>query len=505
MAQDTPVPRVSEAVDDTTPLNASRIDVAVRIGWLLRTSRSVGGLSLRQMSAELREHGISTSAATLSRIESEGHRSPEALDGYAHVLGLADGALRSTVDLICRSFPYAPPPPRDPLDLSLDRFSAACEAVEDAPTGGAWLTFARHHASAGGYGLPRSLMEPYVRRLGDEFERAIGPARNTRFEALLLLRSSAYGDLVEQVIHELLLAPGCQLVDGLGNALAEQPSPEVLHWLGELLRHDDSHVARGGSYALQSMLVAGGLPLSDWELLVPQVVRAVIEAADHPDRGPMLAQLTAALPPPLQTRVRAACDLDRQATRGPTVWSRTRANRHYEFAMSIARLTCARLELQEEPLLGRLLFEALYEPRGTRMSVSAHILAASAFADVLVDVLVEHRDAGPDAGSRPAVLRLAAFCHRGQPVELADEWIDSTDPDELDFALGIAMGRNLRLPDEALRRGLTGDERLVHKTLKAVGMAADPRLATIARDRTLPESLRRGARWWAERTGRVMS
>lgn len=499
------MPRVSEAVDDTTPLNASRIDVAVRIGWLLRTSRSVGGLSLRQMSAELSEHGIALSAATLSRVESEGQRSPEALDGYALVLGLADGDLRSTVDLLCRSFPYAPPPPRDPIELSLDRFSAACEAVEDRATGGAWLTFGRHHAGARGYGLPRSLMEPYARRLADELERAIGPARNTRFEALFLLRTSAYGDLVGRVIHELVLEPGCQQAVHLCNVLAEQPSPEVLHWLGELLRHDDSHVALGGSYALQSMLVAGGLPLSDWELLVPQVVRAVVDAADHPGRSLMLAQLTAALPPPLQTRVRAACDLDRPATRGPTVWSRTRANRHYEFAMSIARLACARLGVQDEPLLGRLLFEALYEPRGTRMAVSAHILEASAFTDVLVDLLIEHRDAGPDAGSRAALLRLAAFCHQGQPVPLAEEWIDSTDPVEFDFVLGIAVGRDLPLTDETLRRGFTGDERLAHQTLLAVGMSADPRLAEIARDPTLPESQRLGARWWAERPGRVVS
>ena len=89
------MPRVSETVDDRTPITASRIDVAARIGWMMRTHRSVAGLSLREMSAALKEDGAPLSAATLSRIESEGHRSPAALDGYERVLGLCDGALRA--------------------------------------------------------------------------------------------------------------------------------------------------------------------------------------------------------------------------------------------------------------------------------------------------------------------------------------------------------------------------------------------------------------------------
>ena len=88
------MPRNAETIDDRTPLTASRIDVPARIGWLLRTSRSLAGLSLREMSAELKAHDVSLSATSLSRIESEGQRSAAALDGYAAVLGLPDGALR---------------------------------------------------------------------------------------------------------------------------------------------------------------------------------------------------------------------------------------------------------------------------------------------------------------------------------------------------------------------------------------------------------------------------
>ena len=78
MTDDVAVPRLSGVLDDRTPLTASRIDVAARVGWLLRTHRSVVGLSLREMSVALRDHDVTLSAATLSRIESEGHRSEAA-------------------------------------------------------------------------------------------------------------------------------------------------------------------------------------------------------------------------------------------------------------------------------------------------------------------------------------------------------------------------------------------------------------------------------------------
>ncbi|WP_180934108.1 helix-turn-helix domain-containing protein [Nocardioides ungokensis] len=137
------MPRVSETVDDRTPIAASRIDVAARIGWMMRTHRSVAGLSLREMSAALKGQGAPLSAATLSRIESEGQRSPAALDGYERALGLSDGALRAPVDLMCRTFPYAPEVVARPAPPSLERFSLAFEAIDVAsPTGGAWLELA---------------------------------------------------------------------------------------------------------------------------------------------------------------------------------------------------------------------------------------------------------------------------------------------------------------------------------------------------------------------------
>ena len=179
------VPRASEQIDDRTPLSAARIDVAARVGWLLRVHRTAAGMSLRQMSAALGEHGVTLSAATLSRAESEGQRSPQVLDGYGRVLGLPEGSLRAQIDAVCRAFSYAAPRPPEQGARDLAEYSRACDAVQlPAPTGSAWLAFARQHALPRGFGLPSDLMEPLVRQLAGEVGRGVAGARLVRHEAI---------------------------------------------------------------------------------------------------------------------------------------------------------------------------------------------------------------------------------------------------------------------------------------------------------------------------------
>jgi hypothetical protein len=500
------VPRNAETIDDRTPLTGSRIDIAARIGWLLRTSRSVAGLSLREMSAGLKAHGVALSPTSLSRIESEGQRSAAALDGYATVLGLPDGALRAPVDVLCRSFSYAPPAAPEPASHSLARFDESFEAVSaPRPSGGAWLEFARHHASKQGFGLPTSLMEPLVRRLADELCRSVGAAAHlTRYEALALLRCSAYAELVETVLRELILDPDAQVVYDLTSVLSENPTPEVLHWAGTMLRHESIVVARGASYALQNMLVAGGLPAEDWESLVPLFEKAWHEAGADATRRAVLTDLCDALPPLVQEPIRSACRIGAEPPPGPQVWSRSRDNVHYGFARSIAGAASGQLSHHEEPLLERLVFEALFDPRGVRMYTSTELLASSPFARVLAPALIAGRGHGPDEVSRSAALRVATSCHAGEVLPAADPLLRSRNAAELDAAV-LIVGRSGRpLPQDALERGLSGGESTVIRTLHCLGMAEDPRLADLASDRALPESTRRAARWWIEHGGRIL-
>ena len=498
------MPRNAETIDDRTPLTASRIDIAARIGWLLRTSRSLGGLSLREMSTALKAHDVTLSATSLSRLESEGQRSAVALDGYAAVLGLPHGALRAPIDILCRSFSYAPPAPPEPVAQSLERFSESCEAISaTSPSGDAWLDFARHHSSDGGFGLPTTLMEPHVRRLADELFRSVQVvARLTRYEALALLRCSAYGDLVDSVLREMILEPDAQVGYDLTDVLSAKPTPALLRWAGAMLRHESIAVARGASFALQGMLVIGGLRVEDWESLVPHFTSAWHDA--DATRRTVLTDLCAALPPPVQAQIRNKCRIEAEPPPGPQVWSRTRRSAHYGFARSIAGDACARLGHHEEPLLERLLFEAMYDPRGVRMATSAMVLAVTPFARALAPVLVERRGDGPDEAGRSAAMRIAVWCHAGEELPAADPLLRTGNAQEFEAAVMIAERSGRSLSQDALERGVSGAETTVRKTLHCLGTAEDPRLADIASDRRLPDSTRRAARWWMGRGGRIL-
>ncbi len=499
------MPKHSDAVDDPTALTASRIDIPARVGWLLRTSREVGGLSLRQMSVALRERDVALSASTLSRIETEGQRSSAALDGYAEVLGLADGALRAPVDHVCRTFHYAPKPTPEPTVPCLDRFSEAFEAIDvAAPTGGAWLRFARENAADRGFGLPRTLMEPQVRRLAVELGRAVGPAHLLRYEALAHLRSSAYGDVVEQVFRKIGPTPALKLWFDLLSVVTDRATPDLLDWAGELLTHESVAVTEGASHGLQNMLVVGGLSPADWTAWIPHFERAWRDAGKDAAQRQVLSQLCAALPRSLQARIRRTCQVEQEPSAGPRDWSRSRRNVHYEYATSLARAVCTHVGHREEPLLARLMFEAMFDQRGARVVTSLVLVGASLFGAPLVPVLVEGLDRAPDEASRRAVLRLIASCHRGEELPAAAAWLDAEDADEFSRALAITGRSGRRLSEASVARGLSGDEATVRTTLYSLGLAKDPRLESIAGRSSLPLTTRTAARWWAEHGGRIL-
>ncbi len=145
--EDGSVPRMPSVVEDRTALDGARIEVAARIGWLLRVSRTGSGIPLRSMAAELRSLGVDTSASALSRLESEGRRHGSVVDGYEQVLGLAPGRLRAAIDVLCRTFDNAPPDEDPDLGPStLDGFSAAVEAVLDGRAGRRGLAALRARA-----------------------------------------------------------------------------------------------------------------------------------------------------------------------------------------------------------------------------------------------------------------------------------------------------------------------------------------------------------------------
>jgi len=494
------VPRQSDPIDDRTPLNGARIDVAARVGWLLRTHRTVAGLSLRQMSDALAEHGVRISAATLSRVESEGQRSSTVIEGYTSVLGLPDGSLRAAVDGVCRGFPYAPPSLPEHLLVTLETFSRAYdEVMVERPSAGAWLTFARHHAQPAGFGLPLRAMEPLVHQLTGEIGRCLTVNRFTRHEALNQLIAGPYGAMTLATMRHRVEDLDNQLIYDLTSVLSDHPTPELTAWACRLLSSPSLFHVRGASYLLQGMLVHGGLSLESWRAVVPLVRAAQVAAKGDPDRTEAVNGVVGALPPAMRPDLKAA------GVRGPArkssiPWSRTRGNPHYLVATVIARAVCADLHQPDEPLLERLLFEACFETRGVRMSTSTWILFVSPFADALARAIVRHTS-WPDAECQASAMRVAAACNSGGPLPGLERLLGE---DSLFAPLTILIGRSGgHLPDEVLARGLAGDATMVRQTFYCLGMAGDPRLAGLAEDGHQPEAVRRIARWWLDRGPRI--
>jgi hypothetical protein len=339
-------------------------------------------------------------------------------------------------------------------------------------------------------------MAPRVRRLASELCRSSRSARYTRLEALSLLRCSPYGELVEAVLRPLVVEPHAQNYWDLLNSLGERPTPSLLDWCGSLLRDPSLYRAQGASYVIQSLLVLGGLDREAWLVLIDHAERACAEAADDPARKAMLVQLYDALPPRLRELVREDFRPGMEGPAGPTVWTRNRRNAHYALAESLALAVTTGRGLPDEPMLARLLFEALFERRGVRMSNAAVLVSFSPFAPDVARVLLERCVEGPADATRAAALRVVAQCHPGGEVPGLDTLLAASDPGEFRVALTVASRVDRPLPRPVVERGLAGDEMTAQLTLYVLGRAGDARLRRIASDRSRSEQVRGGARWW---------
>jgi hypothetical protein len=497
------MPRNPRLADDRSELDGARIEVAPRIGWLLRASRTSRGTPLREMAAELRQLGLRTSASSLSRIEAEGQRHGAVIDGYEQVLGLPPGSVRAAIDLLCRTFDHAPPDQDPDLEpATLAGFSAAVDAVlGDAPRGGDWLRFAREHTGERGFGLTAAQMEPLVARLSSEMSRSMGVAYTSRYEALARLRCGPYADVVEGVVHEVVRAQEVGAVVDLMNVLSERPTPGLLAWAGELLAHEQRAVMLGAALLIENLRSVGGLRSSDWLELVPWFLKAYAGAEQA--RRVILTRLFKTLPPHTRAAIKAGLGTPLEHVPGPSTWTRTRRNRHYEVSRDLAVRACTAAGLPEQPLLARLLFEVLYDFRSTRAATSAHLMLASPVAEALHPLLVEAAITGPDEATRAGARGALTQLQTGRHVPDVADWLESPEEDLFEVAVVLLGHAGVPPPDKVLEAGLAGHEMQVRRVLYAAGMASSPRLAEISTDPARSPQVRAIAAWWVREGGRV--
>lgn len=499
--------RRADEIEDRTPLAGARIDVAARIGWLLRTSRTAAGVRMREF-GERAGTGSHLSPATLSRVETAGRRSGTVIDAYERALELPYGHLRAPIDVLSRTFSYAPEDvePYRP-DATLAGFSGSCAAVQDDPAGADWLRFAEYHTHTP-FGLPEPDVRPLIERLVNELGRSAGAGYQLRYEALAKLRCSAYGDIVAGVIREAVLAPGMQRAYDLMSAVTELPSPALVQWCGELLSHDSWQIARASCLGIQNMRSVGGLRARDWGPLVAPFAAACVAAVDDPRRGPILSATLASCPPDFRREVRAAVGFDLPPPRKAAAWTHSRRNRHFAHAARMAAAiagTSASNSAGEgagEGVLTRLLFEVLYDFRATHVVTSGFLLVASPFSDGVREQLCSAALDGPDETTRHGAAY--AFANLMVPFEVADPapWLASPDPAIRAAGLSICGFAGVPLPPATLQGLVGADDELCRDALFAAGMASQPELAQVATSHADP-AIRDAAQWWIDHGGRV--
>jgi hypothetical protein len=501
-------------LDDETSLDGPRIDVGVRVGWVLRTARLTAGAGpggrrldrLSDMAACLAEHGVRTSAASLHRLETGVLRDSRLVEGYERVLGRPHGALRAPIDALCRTFPYGP----DDRAAAVTHGGASSAAemdvlhrtVSEESVGGSdWLRWARALSAPNALGLPFATARPLVRRLAGEMGRAYGDGYLTRYEALSLVRRSGYGVVVLDVAREIVADPHVQVLFDLMSAVGESAGHAVDRWLLATLDDERDHVVAGAVIGLENLVATSG-GAQVWRRTVAEAVAAYNRREPGSEAWAWLSHLVRLMPP--VARAAAERRLAHPLAPGPDVsgWSRSRVNEHWSMCEALAHPVTEGLGLPEQPLLTRMVFEIALGEQETRAVTSAMLLGAlpAVIGDVcaaLAEMAVDHPD--PVVRSRTA-RRLAGARTGLVPASVRSWWREP----------GARQGNGLTMAGAA---GVPVDERILlaaadrpetrQPALFAAGMTRHPVLRELVTSRTRCPEVRGGAAWWLAEGGRV--
>lgn len=468
---------------DRSPLDGPQVDLSVRLGWLLRIARFSARpeLNLRDLAAEMADDGVGVSESTLSRVETGRIRSSALVAAYERALGLPETSLQGPTDVACRTVGQVHC--RDTFDPSMAAYSAAVEPVlqagPDEPlTAAQWLAFADVVASTDAALLSRRAVEDVVRRLAGEVRRSVGSALPARYEALSTLRCSRYGQVVLETALELLDAEGAPPQPDLARALGELPCVPLFLSAAARLETASVTALEGWASALETAKVVGGASPETWGLLVGPLLAAYRASADDPWRRLNLAYIVRLLPATLRREVLTTLRELPDPIRSPGDWTATRRNEHYTVATELAARVCQEADLPEQPLLGRLVFEGLYDPRISRELPAAWMLESLPFSPLLVRHLVELAAAPPDAVTARFVPWLLMRMRTPHAAPLVRDWLGSAERGVVPALLVAYGGGSLSLAD--VRGHLAGDETQRTRALVALGLVGDPSLPDLA-------------------------
>ena len=497
--------RPATAVVDATALTAATVNVRARVGWTLRMSRLATHTSGASLSARLAEFGLQVSQPTISSVEN-GSVAPgnDLVRGYERALVLVPGSLRGMVAMLSRTFGQPLPPGPRHVDLATlsERYERVTRTADSGPTGGDWLDLAEVMTAPWSLS-PATVVLPLVDTLQSELARSVGPAYLARYEALTQFRTSAYAQQVQDAVATAVTAPYAMAVVDRIVVLAEHHTPSTFALLTDWLSHSDVSVARGAATALINFRTPGGSRTVNWTPLVDPYVAAYNALSGDPRRHAPLSALFRNLPWPVREQIQPRLTRPVAALDRPQNWTTTRRNQQLGECTKLAQTITDALEVPEQPMLARLLFEAIFDFRPDRQFTSAMTLGLLPCHDLIAEGLVDLADSTPDTGTQQGVLNLAMSLSAAASERVAMAWLDSDDDAKQVDALVAAAHAGLHLPSERLSDLATHVGLTRERAAYAAGMTGHPVLQAWASENTSDEWLRGTARWWRDQGQRV--
>ncbi len=516
--------RPYQVPEDNTPLAAATVDVDARVGWLLLMSR------LHHLDPEmalgdsfivaLRRVGFQADRSAVSRWES-GKVTPRysVLVAYERALGLPPGQLTSVVNAQRRAFGGSGLSACMPvLDAGSDgfheRLDSLFDAILDGPgpgTGTEWTALAHHIAAAGTMYVQGAVWRQLSEELVNQTSRSVGVAYLQRQEAVRLL-------LEHRVAHHYLLTatgdylddPAVQVINDPMWVLELSAAPESAQVVLDKFVTTRSVEVLGAAAAAVANKVAGGCYTAEQ---INSIERALSRWLRRPTTTlPMFVELITALPQHARTRLLLASrglDGHDQIAQSAAHGERFSPDISRRVAQRIADEVRSRLPLgnlyDDDKMTPRLIREALFSARGERIHHASLALVGSPFRTHLADVLsreIETYGLGdPIATSLTHLLRYLADSRQEERLL---GWLPKTPPATArNIALTLGHLRSDR-PLSQLLPLIRGDRSPLDRALiYGLGMRLDPALRQLAGDRSRPEYVRDGARWWMRQGGAI--
>ena len=280
-----------------------------------------------------------------------------------------------------------------------------------------------------------------------------------------------------------------------------QESADTLAHALDLLGDDRDRVVAGAVLALEAMGAVGGDDRF-WAGIVDVLLDHVAEVAEGTDRWRWLSHLVRLVPTPVLTATGRRVGARLAPAPRVATWSQGRRNQLWADCEAGARRATDALDLAEQPMLARLVFDIVVSPYESHAVTSYMLLSglpdlATQVCEELAEVAGSHAD--PAIAERTG-RRLAGMLHPVMPTA-ARAWLADGDARLRESALRMAGCGGLVLPSDVLRAGVAEGGSSQWAALYAAGMTQHPVLEELLAH---PDDAVAGAAtWWRQRGPRL--